>query len=212
MPLSVAALRPDAWPLVREGFCLAQAPAVRMTSCASSDIRIDVPPRAVRGGCVYEHDRPPGRSFLRRSPCRQSLEEPASAPDDPLFRPLLVVVEGANDFEFLMRLAGRLHRELLDVPHLPRLYRTGRLVLVPLGGGGRARPSIRAASNDRCRRSPSRCCRRTLRRAWTSRKSLPRSTTAPGTIGFLIMAPRRARHSNLRMPPGCRSCCGLKEF
>jgi hypothetical protein len=50
-------------------------------------------------------------------------------------RPLLILLEGANDVEFLVRIASRLHDELSTVPDLSCLQQTGRIVLVPLGGG-----------------------------------------------------------------------------
>jgi hypothetical protein len=65
----------------------------------------------------------------------ESDDEAASAPNSPPLRPLLVVVEGANDLEFLVRLSSRLQGELPDVPNLSLLCRSGRVVLVPLGGG-----------------------------------------------------------------------------
>src|SRR6185503_15091729 len=54
---------------------------------------------------------------------------------EPMNRPLLVLLEGANDVEFLMRIASRLHQELPTIPDLSHLQQTGRIVLVPLGGG-----------------------------------------------------------------------------
>ena len=50
-------------------------------------------------------------------------------------QPLLLVVEGANDIDFLMRLAARLRADLIDVPDLPTMIVAGRLVIVPAGGG-----------------------------------------------------------------------------
>lgn len=48
---------------------------------------------------------------------------------------LLLVVEGANDVEFLTRLAGRLRADLANVPDLSTLIDAGQLVIVPAGGG-----------------------------------------------------------------------------
>jgi hypothetical protein len=48
---------------------------------------------------------------------------------------LLLVAEGANDVEFLIRLAQRLRVELADVPDLGALIDAGQLVIVPAGGG-----------------------------------------------------------------------------
>lgn len=48
---------------------------------------------------------------------------------------LLLVVEGANDVEFLSRLARRLRVERADVPDLGALIDSGQLVIVPAGGG-----------------------------------------------------------------------------
>ena len=44
-------------------------------------------------------------------------------------------MEGANDYEFLSRLAVRLRLDLPQVPDLPQLCANGQLLVVPLGGG-----------------------------------------------------------------------------
>ena len=49
--------------------------------------------------------------------------------------PLLILLEGANDLEFLVRLTGQLRRELPHLPDLTRWRAAGRIVLVPVGGG-----------------------------------------------------------------------------
>jgi hypothetical protein len=59
--------------------------------------------------------------------------------------PLLLVVEGANDIEFLTRLAARLRIELPTVPDLSELTRSGRLIVVPAGGGDPVRWAERLA-------------------------------------------------------------------
>jgi hypothetical protein len=46
-----------------------------------------------------------------------------------------LVVEGANDVEFLSRLTRRLRVEIADVPDLAALIEAGQLVIVPAGGG-----------------------------------------------------------------------------
>jgi hypothetical protein len=49
--------------------------------------------------------------------------------------PLLIVVEGANDIQFLVRLSARLRLDLPSVPDLSRWQTEGRLAFVPVGGG-----------------------------------------------------------------------------
>jgi len=50
-------------------------------------------------------------------------------------RPLLILLEGSNDLEFLVRLAARLRPDLPHLPDLRQWQAEGRIVLVPLGGG-----------------------------------------------------------------------------
>ncbi len=50
-------------------------------------------------------------------------------------RPLLILLEGANDLEFLVRIASRVHFGSTSIPDVGRLQADGRVVLVPLGGG-----------------------------------------------------------------------------
>jgi hypothetical protein len=50
-------------------------------------------------------------------------------------RPLLILLEGANDLEFVVRIASRLRSDLPSLPDLDRLKAAGRILLVPLGGG-----------------------------------------------------------------------------
>ena len=49
--------------------------------------------------------------------------------------PLLFVVEGANDGEFLWRLTAQLRRDLPGLPDLHLLSVTERIAIVPVGGG-----------------------------------------------------------------------------
>jgi hypothetical protein len=49
--------------------------------------------------------------------------------------PLLVVVEGANDLDFLAGLTAQLHRADSDIPSLAAWQAAGRLVMLPAGGG-----------------------------------------------------------------------------
>jgi hypothetical protein len=53
----------------------------------------------------------------------------------PVPAALLLVVEGANDVDFLSRLARRLLVERANVPDLGALIDAGQLVIVPAGGG-----------------------------------------------------------------------------
>jgi len=55
-----------------------------------------------------------------------------------MIRPLLILLEGANDLEFLVRIAARLQSDLPNVPDLGDLQAAGHIVLVPLGGGNAA--------------------------------------------------------------------------
>lgn len=50
-------------------------------------------------------------------------------------RAALVVVEGANDVEFLLRLSAKLHLENPDLPDLAQWQAQNRLALIPVGGG-----------------------------------------------------------------------------
>ena len=50
-------------------------------------------------------------------------------------RPLVLVLEGVNDCEFLFRLSQRLHAENPQLANLTRLHADGRILLVPTGGG-----------------------------------------------------------------------------
>lgn len=56
----------------------------------------------------------------------------------PTLRPLLIVVEGINDIEFLLRLSRRLTHSGTDIPDLPSLVSAGRIVFLPFGGGSPA--------------------------------------------------------------------------
>ncbi|MEK6259908.1 MAG: ATP-dependent endonuclease [Planctomycetota bacterium] len=49
--------------------------------------------------------------------------------------PLLCVVEGRHDVEFLRRLSATLARSDSTIPDLGQLERTGHLVFIPFGGG-----------------------------------------------------------------------------
>jgi hypothetical protein len=50
--------------------------------------------------------------------------------------PVLVVVEGPNDVEFLRRISRILHAHDAGLPDLAEMEQRGELVFVPLGGGG----------------------------------------------------------------------------
>ena len=50
-------------------------------------------------------------------------------------RPLILVLDGVNDCEFLFRLSQRLHAENPQLADLTRLHADGRILLVPTGGG-----------------------------------------------------------------------------
>ena len=55
--------------------------------------------------------------------------------DDGRSAPVIVVVEGIHDVEFLQRLTAKLHQELSSIPDLGELERRQRLVFIPFGGG-----------------------------------------------------------------------------
>ncbi len=50
-------------------------------------------------------------------------------------RPLLLVVEGVHDVEFMRRISSILHRDDLALPDLGREETSGRLIFLPAGGG-----------------------------------------------------------------------------
>ena len=52
-----------------------------------------------------------------------------------MHRPLLIVVEGANDITFLVRLSTRLRAELPHLPDLQQLQSEWQIALLPIGGG-----------------------------------------------------------------------------
>jgi hypothetical protein len=49
--------------------------------------------------------------------------------------PVLIVVEGAHDVEFLKRLTVRLHLEETSIPDLSAGEHAGRVIFIPFGGG-----------------------------------------------------------------------------
>jgi len=59
----------------------------------------------------------------------------ASTGEPPMNRPVLVVLEGANDWQFLVRLTTRLRIELPYLPDLLHWHSQGKIVMVPVGGG-----------------------------------------------------------------------------
>ena len=56
-------------------------------------------------------------------------------PLEPLHRPLLIVVEGPHDVEFLRRISVLLHRLDTELPDLAVAEATGRVNFLPAGGG-----------------------------------------------------------------------------
>jgi putative ATP-dependent endonuclease of OLD family len=61
----------------------------------------------------------------------------------PITTPVLIVLEGANDLEFIKRLTNRLRQDRPELPDLLRWQATGCVVLVPVGGGSPASWSSR---------------------------------------------------------------------
>ena len=60
-------------------------------------------------------------------------------------RPLVLVLEGTNDCEFLFRLSQRLHAENPQLVDLTRLHADGRILVVPTGGGNFDQWAVRFA-------------------------------------------------------------------
>ena len=54
---------------------------------------------------------------------------------DAAARPVLVITEGVNDVEFLLRLSQRLHTENPAISDLSQLQAAGRILFVPIGAG-----------------------------------------------------------------------------
>ena len=72
--------------------------------------------------------------------------------DCGVVRPLVLVLEGINDCEFLFRLSQRLHAENPQITDLTRLHADGRILLVPTGGGNFDQWAVRFAALG-CRNS-----------------------------------------------------------
>lgn len=60
--------------------------------------------------------------------------------------PLLMVLEGINDVEFLLQLSRRLHAEDPQIVDLALLHAQGRILFVPTGGGNFAEWAVRFAA------------------------------------------------------------------
>jgi hypothetical protein len=98
-------------------------------------------------------------------------------------RPLLLVLEGTNDCEFLFSLSLRLHAENPQLIDLTRLHTDGQILLVPTGGGNFREWAVRFAALG-CREwhlfdreiGPE-----TLRR----QEAIERVNSRPGCRGFL---------------------------
>lgn len=73
-------------------------------------------------------------SDLKDSPSKTSLKaSPHCRPPSPA--PILIVVEGVYDVEFLRRLTSKLHRQQSSIPDLALLERETRVIFIPFGGG-----------------------------------------------------------------------------
>ena len=66
--------------------------------------------------------------------------------DHDVARPLILVLEGTNDCEFLFRLSQRLHAENPQLADLKRLHADGRILVVPTGGGNFDQWAVRFAA------------------------------------------------------------------
>ena len=60
--------------------------------------------------------------------------------------PLVLVLEGIDDCEFLFLLSQRLHAEDPRITDLTRLHADGRILLVPTGGGNFDQWAVRFAA------------------------------------------------------------------
>ena len=53
----------------------------------------------------------------------------------PSATPVLIIVEGVHDVEFLRRLSSKLHLQHHSIPDLARLESEARVIFIPFGGG-----------------------------------------------------------------------------
>lgn len=60
---------------------------------------------------------------------------PASSRNVRLRAPVLIILEGVHDVEFLRRLTAKLHNVDQSIPDLAELERRQRVIFVPFGGG-----------------------------------------------------------------------------
>ena len=74
---------------------------------------------------VLELTQPTSTNPITATCCR--LTEPV--------KPVLILVEGVNDVEFLKRLTSKLHLRHASIPDLINLEAQGRVIFVPFGGG-----------------------------------------------------------------------------
>lgn len=71
---------------------------------------------------------------LAHPPSRKSITSSGHCQIRPAV-PVLIVVEGVHDVEFLRRLTSKLHPQHKSIPDLVRLEREARAIFIPFGGG-----------------------------------------------------------------------------
>lgn len=71
---------------------------------------------------------------LAHPPSRKSTTT-SSGCQAPTAAPILIVVEGVHDVEFLRRLTSKLHVQHKSIPDLALLEREARAIFIPFGGG-----------------------------------------------------------------------------
>ena len=76
------------------------------------------------------------KTLLRRlgTWCSGRLQPPARDGPAEKRQPLLIVVEGPHDVEFLKRISALLHRQHADLPDLTRAESDGHITFLPAGG------------------------------------------------------------------------------
>ena len=103
--------------------------------------------------------------------------------DCGVVRPLVLVLEGINDCEFLFRLSQRLHAENPQITDLTRLHADGRILVVPTGGGNFHQWAVRFAALGCPRSSPVRS--RDRSRNTSAQEAIELVNSRPGCRGFL---------------------------
>ena len=143
------------------------------------------------------------------------------------FRPVLVILEGINDIEFLLRLSQRLHAERAEIANLALLHAHRQILFVPTGGGNFCEWAVRfqalglpgissARSRSRAgdRPSSARCA---TRRCSTWLPEFSDDETIPGELSpFPGMSPRpvvgKSDSETTSASAPCWRTTGMNEF